>query len=155
MNRATLTAGLGGGLLAALLLAPATGTALGELARARTARAEAAGLAARPQGALPPLLPSNLRISGGDAGQGAQAAVTRIRTLAAASGVLVEQADPLPAEGGIIRLRLRLSGSGKAVVALIDRIEREAPLIRLRSWQVRALGEGGLRLEGEAVAAWR
>ncbi|ODP39420.1 hypothetical protein [Sphingomonas turrisvirgatae] len=148
MNRATTLTGLAGGLVALLSLAPATGTALEDLARARAARAEAAALAARPSTPAPPLLAARLRLPGG-----AKAAIARIRSLAAAGGVLVEQTDILSSQGGVIRLRVKLSGADKAVIALIDRIERDAPLIRFDSWQLQALGEAEVRLTGEAVAA--
>lgn len=154
MSRATLFAGFGGGLAAVVLLAPATATALGDLARARAAQAKAAVAAARPS-AVTPLLASGMRTSGGSEVQAARTIIHRIRTLGAAGGVLVEQAEPLPAGGGLVRVRLKLSGADKAVVALADRLEREAPLVRLDSWQVRALADGGVRLDGVAVAAWR
>jgi len=48
MNRATLIAGVAGGLAAVALLAPATGTALGKLERARTAAAGARPVQVRP-----------------------------------------------------------------------------------------------------------
>jgi len=85
----------------------------------------------------------------------AAALAQRVKRLAADGGVLVEQAARVPGGEGLVRLRLRLSGPDKAVVALTDRIEREAPLLRFASWQVSALAGGGLRVEGEAVAAWR
>lgn len=155
MNRATLIAGLGGGLIALVLLAPTTGTALGELARARAA-VDAARVAANAPAARPvPLTAARLRAPGGNEGAAAAALTGRVRRLAAEGGVLVEQAAPVPGGEGLVRLRLRLSGPDKAVIALADRIEREAPLTRFAAWRVAALPGGGVRLEGEAVAAWR
>lgn len=155
MNRATLIAGIGGGVAAVALLAPATGTALGKLARAREAVAAARATVAAPRPAPVPLLAAGLRAPGGNEAAAARALAERIRRLAAEAGVLAEQVAPAPADAGLVRLRLRLSGPDKAVVALADRIEREAPLLRFSSWQAAALTGGGLRLEGEAVAAWR
>jgi hypothetical protein len=154
MTRATLIAGAAGGLLAVLLLAPATGTALGELSRARAARAEAAAFDTRSPTSLPLVAPA-LRIVAPNEAEAARALASRVRTLAAQGGVLVEQAQGVRGSAGLARLRLRLSGPDKAVIALADRLERDAPLLRLRSWQITALGDGGLRLDGEAVAAWR
>lgn len=151
MSRATFVAGIGGGLIAAFLLAPATGTALGNLARVRGARAEAAAVVAAPVSTLPLVAPG-LRTGGGDP---ARALAGRVRSLAAQGGVLVEQADAVAAQGGLVRLRVRLSGPDKAVVSLIDRIERGTPLMRMRSWTAAALRDGGLRIEGEVVGAWR
>ena len=39
--------------------------------------------------------------------------------------------------------------------ALADRLEREAPLIRLETWQIGALDDGSVRLTGTMVATWR
>lgn len=155
MTRASIMAGACGGLAAALLLAPATGTALGKLARAREARAEAAALASPALGKPLPLIPSALQIPATNERNAARALADRVRTLAARGGVLVEQAEPVATRGGLVRLRLRLSGPDKAVVELADRLEREGPLVRLRDWRVVALGDGGVRLDGEAVSAWR
>lgn len=151
MSRRALAAGSGGGLLAALLLAPATGTALGELARARAARAAAAA----PMSAPPALVAPGLRVAAASEAEARRVLANRIRTLSASSGVLTEQVAPLRGGAGLVRLRVRLSGPQKAVVALIERLEREAPLMRLRGWEVRALADGGLRVDGEAVGAWR
>lgn len=155
MNRATLAAGIGGGLAALALLAPATGTALGKLAQARDAAAEARALMAAPRARPVPLTPAGLRTPGGNEVAAARGLAERVRRLAADGGVLVEQAGRTPGDAGLVRLRLRLSGPDKAVAALAARIEREAPLMRFASWRVTALTGGGLRLEGEAVAAWR
>lgn len=154
MNRPTLIAGVGGGLLAVLLLAPAVGEALGALTRARADRA-AVDMSGRTAPGVPPMVRSALRVPATSEAEAARAMAARIRSLAAAGGVLVEQADAAGGGAGVARLRLRLSGPDKAVVALADRLDREAPLLRLRQWQVSALAGGGLRLEGEAVAAWR
>lgn len=154
MNRATLIAGIGGGLLTALLLAPATGTALGELARARSERADAAAVAATPT-RLPPLVDAGARVRAVSEAEAGRAAAERLRRLAAGNGVLVEQVETVRGGGGLVRLRVRLSGSDRAVIALIDRIERDRPLLRFRSWRVTALSDSGLRLDGEAVGAWR
>jgi hypothetical protein len=155
MNRATLIAGIGGGLAALALLAPATGTALGELARAREAVGAARAAANAPMTRPVPLTAAGLRAPGGNETTAAAALAGRVRRLAAEGGVLVEQAGRVPGGEGLVRLRLRLSGPDKAVIALADRIEREAPLMRFAAWRVTALPGGGVRLEGEAVAAWR
>lgn len=155
MNRATLIAGIAGGLVAVALLAPATGTALGKLERARAAVAQAQAVARAPTRAAVPLTAAGLRAPGGNEAAAARAQANRVRRLAAEGGVLVEQAEQAPGGEGLVKLQLRLSGPDKAVVALTDRIEREAPLLRFASWRASALAGGGLRVEGEAVAAWR
>ncbi|WP_447724133.1 GspMb/PilO family protein [Sphingomonas koreensis] len=155
MNRATLIAGIGGGLVAVALLAPATGTALGKLARARGAVAEARTAVRAPARAPVPLTAAGLRAPGGNEAAAAGALAARVRKLAAEGGVLVEQAARVPAGEGVAKLQLRLSGPDKAVVALVDRIEREAPLLRFAAWRATALPGGSVRIEGEAVAAWR
>jgi hypothetical protein len=155
VNRATLIAGVGGGLAAVALLAPATGTALGKLARARGAVVEARTAARPPVAAPVPLTAPEMRAPGGNEVAAAGVLVARVRKLAAEGGVLVEQAARVPGSAGLTKLKLRLSGPDKAVVALTDRIEREAPLLRFAAWRASALPGGGLRIEGEAVAAWR
>lgn len=155
MNRASLLAGIAGGLLILLLLAPATGSAVGQLQAARHARATAAIAATAPVRPAAPLVRADLRLPGDNAARAGRALATRIRSLAAAGGVLVEQMQMRPSGDGLVRLQVRVSGPDKAVIALADRIEREAPLVRLRDWQVVALAGGALRIEGEAVAAWR
>lgn len=137
-----------------LMLVPSTGTALGKLARARQAEREAAGVvSARP---LAPVALTLRRVPGGTEAEAARLLVARVREMAAQGGVLVEEANPVPSGGsGLVRVGLRLSGPANAAIALVDQIEREAPLVRLRAWRVTALSDGGARLEGEAVAAWR
>lgn len=155
MNRATLMAGVGSGLAVVALLAPATGTALGKLSRARTGLIEARAAVSAPVRAPVPLTAAGLRAPGGNEAAAAGAIAARVRKLAAEGGVLVEQAGHVPAGEGLVKLHLRLSGPDKAVVALTNRIEHEAPLLRFAAWRVSALAGGGLRVEGEAVAAWR
>jgi len=155
MNRATLIAGIAGGLGALALLAPATGTALGKLARARGAAVQAQMAVSAPKAALVPMTAAGLRAPGRTEAAAANGLVARVRKLAADGGVLVEQAAHTPAGEGLVRLQLRLSGPDKAVVALVDRIEREAPLLRFATWRATALPGGSVRIEGEAVAAWR
>ena len=117
MNRVTLIAGIGGGLVALALLAPATGTALGKLERARGAVAAARAAANAPARAPVPLTAVGLRAPGGNEAAAARALAERLRKLAA--------------EGG------------------------EAQQRRLAAWRASALPGGSLRIEGEAVAAWR
>ena len=80
--------------------------------------------------------------------------MARIQRLAKAGGLLVEETAAAAAPAGVIALRLRVSGAEKAVVAFTDAFERDTPLVRLRSWRVEPVA-GGVRLTGEAVAAWQ
>lgn len=143
------------GLAAALLLAPTTGTALGSLAAARAEHARLAALAARPA-SPPPLLAPGLGLHLADPAAGRAAIQQRVRGLAQAGGVLVEEMSVAQAPAGVAALRIRLSGAEKAVVALTDALERGKPLMRLRTWRVEPITEGdGVRLTGEVVAAWQ
>jgi len=143
------------GLAVALLLAPATGTALGDLAATRAERAKLAVLAASPA-APPPLLAPGLGLHVADAAAGRAAIMQRVHGLAQRGGVLVEEIATAPAPGGVVALRIRISGAEKAVVALTDALERGKPLMRLRSWRIEPIPEGGgVRLIGEVVAAWQ
>ena len=146
MKLPPLAIGLGAGLLAAALLAPATGTALGNLAAARAERAVLAAQLAGPQGPPPPLLVSGLAL-GGDAA----ALAANIRERARSGGVLVEALANVSGPGRLVVLQLRLSGPEKAVLALADSLERDTPLVRLRGWRLAGI-EGGVRLTAEAVA---
>ncbi|WP_137863412.1 MULTISPECIES: hypothetical protein [unclassified Sphingomonas] len=142
------------GLVAALLLAPAAGTALGDLAKARAERARIAALAARPA-APPPLLAPGLGLNVADAAAGRAAILARVHALARSGGVLVEEASVAPVPAGVAALRIRVSGAEKAVVVLADALERGRPLMRMRSWRIEPIPEGGVRLIGEVVAAWQ
>lgn len=141
-----LWAGAGAGLALMLVLAPATGNALGELSRARAERTGLARAAAAPP-ADAALVAPDLVTSGG-----ADALIARIRDRARAGGVLVEEIAALPGDGKLVAVRLRLSGAESAVLALADTLERGTPLVRLRAWRLTPIPEGGIRLLGEAVA---
>jgi hypothetical protein len=146
MKMPPLALGAGAGLLLALLLAPATGTALGKLAAVRDERAALASKVAGPLLPPPPLVVSGLPLAGD-----AALLAANIRERGRSGGVLVEEIANLPRPGRLVVLRLRLSGPEKAVLALADSLERDAPLVRLRTWQLTGI-EGGVRLTGEAVA---
>lgn len=117
------------GLVVAIALLPAS---LDAVARWRTAQAAEARLGATL--ARVPAAPPAL-----------DATVARVRAAAARGGVLVEQAD-----AGSGRLRLRLSGAQRAVIALADGLERDG--LQFVRWSL-AIDGGALRLDGEAVAA--
>lgn len=142
------------GLAVALLLAPFTGSALGELAAARAEHARLSALAARPA-APPPLLARGLELGVADAAAGRAAIMARVRQLSQAGGVLVEEMQAAQAPEGVAALRIRISGAEKAVLALADALERGKPLMRMRTWRIEPIAEGGgVRLIGEVVAAW-
>lgn len=155
MRMGPIATGLGAGLVALALLAWPLASSLGRLGEARTARAEAGAHAALPDRAPSSLVSAGLALSGGDPGPATTALATRIRTLAANGGVLVEEMAPVAAPPGLVALRLRLSGGEKAVVALADTLEREAPLVRLSNWRMEALAGSGVRLQAQAIGAWR
>ncbi len=146
--------GIAGGLLLALVLAPATGTALGQLAEARRDHARLAALAAAPAAPLP-VTAAGLAIEAPDPRAARAAMEVRLQTLAKAGGVLVEETRPVAVPAGLVGLRLRVSGAEKAVIALGDAFERARPAMRLRNWRVEPMPGGGVRLTGEAVAAWQ
>ncbi|WP_431469912.1 hypothetical protein [Sphingosinithalassobacter sp. LHW66-3] len=143
------------GLVLALLLAPATGAALGRLAEARAERARLALLADAPAAVAPPLVVPASAIEAPDAMAARRQLARRIRAAAGQGGLLVEELSLARAPVGLVAVKLRLSGPEKSVLALADALERGSPLVRLRGWALAPLPEGGIRLEGEAVAAWR
>jgi len=142
------------GLVLAALLAPATGTALGDLAAARAEHARLVAEAARPA-APPPLLAPGLAMGVADPAAGRAKIMLRTRALAQSGGVLVEEMSAAPAPAGVVALRIRLSGAEKAVLSLTDTLERGKPLMRMRSWRLEPIPGGGVRLIGEVVAAWQ
>lgn len=154
MKLPPLVLGTGAGLIGALLLAPATGTALGRLASARAERDSLRAEAAAPA-ALPPLLGPGLALRAKDAAAARAMAAARVQALAKAGGLLVEDSAALAAPAGVAALRLRVSGAEKAVLAFTDALERERPMLRLRGWQLEALPGGSVRLSGELVAGWQ
>lgn len=146
MRPPPLAAGIAAGLAVALLLAPFTSAALERLAAARLAHARAVQARAAPAIRMPPLVAAGL------ATRDPAALTARIRERAKEGGVLVEEAAALPGAGTLFTVRVRLSGPEKAVVALADSLERDSPMVRLRSWRLAALPDGGVRLTGDAVA---
>lgn len=154
MKLSPITIGAGAGLLVALLLAPATGTALGKLAAARAEHARLAALAAAPA-ANPALVAPGLSLGTADVAAGRAAIMARVQGLAKAGGVLVEETSAAQAPDALAALRIRVSGAEKAVVAFADAFERARPPMRLRSWRLEPIPGGGVRLIGEAVAAWQ
>jgi hypothetical protein len=148
-----LAYGIALGLMLALLTAPFAGTALGELSVARAERDALAADAKAPPETIAVVVPG-LAIPARDAAAARAAILNRVQALAKAGGVLVEETNAVAVPPGLAALRIRLSGPEKAVVALADALERGRPLIRLRSWQLVPI-PGGVRLTGEAVAAWQ
>lgn len=154
MRLPPIAVGAGAGLLAALLLAPATGDAMGILATLRAEHARLSALAASPA-ADQPLLAPGLEVRAADIAAARAAIMQRVQALAKAGGVLVEETSATPAADGLAALRIRVSGAEKAVVALADAVERAKPLMRLRRWRLDPVSGGGVRLTGDVVVAWR
>jgi hypothetical protein len=150
MKVPSLALGVGAGLLVAALLTPLTGKALGELTAARAARSQLASAAAMPDRA-PALAVRGLALAAPDAAAGRAIMMARLQRLAKAGGVLVEETNAIETPEGLVALRVRVSGAEKAVLALADAFEREAPLMRFRYWSIVPVA-GGVRLSGEAVA---
>jgi len=143
-----LAAGAGLGLVvAALLLVPAF-TSLDRRAAARAHRAAAAAMLAAPE-------VNDRLVTSGLATASADALTTRIRTQAGQGGVLIEQAVPAAAPTGLVAVRLRASGSEKALLAFADGLERDPPLVRFDRWRLVPVSGGGLRLEGQLLGAAR
>ncbi|WP_213981723.1 hypothetical protein [Sphingomonas sp. dw_22] len=137
----------------ALIAVPFTDTALGVLSKARAEREVLAAAARAPVGDVAVMAPG-LAIGASDTAAGRAAIMARVQALAKSGGVLVEETSAVEVAPGLAALRIRVSGAEKAVVALADGLERGRPLVRLRSWQLVPI-PGGVRLSGEAVAAWR
>lgn len=150
MRLPPLALGAGAGLVMLALLAPVTGKALGELAAARSARAQLVQAAAFPERRAP-IVANGLALAAPDSAAARAAMMARLQRLAKAGGVLVEETNGIEAPDGLAALRIRVSGAEKAVLALADAFEREQPLMRFRGWSIEPVA-GGVRLAGEAVA---
>lgn len=149
-----MLSGLAGGVaLAVALLGPAV-EAVRALNAARQQRADLVARLAVPPVPAGPLVASDLAVPGGSAAA-ARDLSSRLRRAAGSAGVLVEALAPGRAAPGLVTVRVRLSGPEKAVLALVDATERGTPLTRFRDWRIDALSDGGVRVEGEMVAAWR
>lgn len=155
MSRARVATAAGLGLLAVTLLALPMAQSLSELWSARQHRANLEASLAAPVPTAGPLTTPDAAIAAGDAGRAMRGVAQQLRARAASAGVLIEALAPAASQPGLVMLRVRFSGPEKAVVALVDEIERGTPLIRFRSWKAEALDGGGVRVEGEVVAAWR
>ncbi len=152
MRMPPIAVGAVAGLALIALLIPATGEALGELSVARTRAAEVARDAARP--ATFALVAPSLAITAPSQPQASAALAARVRVLAGRGGVLVEGLDTGSGDVALAMVRVRLSGSEGAVIALADALERGTPLARFTAWRVEPTGDG-VRLTGELVAPWR
>lgn len=146
-----LALGTGAGLIMAALLTPLAGKALDELAVTRAARWKLAQVVALPE-RVAPLAAPGVALATPDEAAARAAMMARLQRLAKAGGVLVEETAAIDAPKGLVALRIRVSGAEKAVIALADGFEREAPLMRFRRWSLEPVA-GGVRLSAEAVAA--
>lgn len=155
MMRASVAAGLIGGALCWLALALPTAESVAGLVAARQIRTNLAARLVTPPERPPQLLAPGLAITATTPAEAARGIAGRVRSRSAQAGVLVEGMRPIEAGPGLAGVAVRISGPEKAVIALIDGIERDRPLIRLRDWRATAIADGGLRVEGEMVAAWR
>lgn len=154
MRRMGVALGLGGGALAAALLTPPAIESVRALWLVRDARATLAAQAAAPVKISKLVVAPGLAIRARDGDSAARLLAADVRAGAARAGVLVEALVPAAPRPGIVTLKMRLSGSEKAVIAMIDAVERGTPLARFRDWRMSALAGGGVRVEGELVAAW-
>lgn len=153
MTLPPLLAGSAGGLIAILLLAAPTSAAIDDLQAAHAERASAIAAAKIPP-ARTSLVAEAQVIAAANREAANAALIARIRQRAGRGAVLVEDAAPLTDAGGLARVRVRLSGSEDAVIALADGLERDAPLARFARWRIEADG-AAVRLQGEVIAPWR
>lgn len=154
--RGLLALGLAAGSVAAAVLTPQAERALDRLAAARTARAIAESQAARPAetGEIP-LAADVGTLKAGSRDQADALLGRRIRDLARRQGVLVETLAIDADMPHLARIRFSASGNEKAVLALVDALERERPMVVLTRWAFRGLDGGSVRIEASAAAPWK
>ncbi|MFL9842647.1 hypothetical protein ABS767_16875 [Sphingomonas sp. ST-64] len=155
MRIGTIAAGLAGGALCWLLLVQPMVAAVGDLSVARQARTDLTARLAAPVDAPPPIAAPGAALQAGTRIAATRAMADQVRRAAAGAGVLVEALGATQTGPGLAGVRARLSGPDKAVIALVDQIERDTPLMRFRDWRATAIADGGVRIEGEMVAAWQ
>ncbi|QDX25596.1 hypothetical protein FPZ54_05910 [Sphingomonas suaedae] len=155
MRIGSIAVGLVGGALCWLLLAQPMAESVTRLVSARQTRANLAARLEAPPAPQSPIAAAGAALRADTRMAATRAMAARIRTAAAGAGVLVEALSATDPGPGLAGVRVRLSGPDKAVIALVDGIERDAPLIRFREWRATPIADGGVRIEGEMVAAWR
>lgn len=144
---------IGGLVLTAMLAVPAV-DALSRLDRARAERARLAAEVAAPAPRAGLVAPG-LAMRAEHSAAARAGLLQRVRALAKESGLLVEEASDVAAPPPLAAIGFRVSGAEKAVIAFADTLERDTPLTRLSAWRLTPAAGGGLRLEAQAVAAWR
>lgn len=156
MMRSAVPVGLAvGGALAVLLAWPAA-DAWFDLADARGEAAVLARATAAPAPAPAPLIERDRALRAADAAAARGALAGAIRALAQRQSLLVEEVAPAAAPGDrLAAVRFSLSGSEKAVLAMVEALEGDRPLARLRDMDLESLPDGSLRLSGTLVAPWR
>ncbi|WP_109806427.1 hypothetical protein [Sphingosinithalassobacter portus] len=155
MKPSPLLFGVAGGLIVAALAVPQALHALDRLSRARTEHARLTAQLAEPEVRPLSLVAPPWRAPQNDAGAAARAIAKRLRSAAMANGLLVEQIALRRAPQGLAAVAVQLSGSEKSIIAFVDGISREPPMIRFRSWEIAPGEGGGLRFSGIAVTAWQ
>lgn len=146
-----LATGAAGGLLGMALLTPWTVGTLATLANARQDQATLVAAATAP--VAPAIVIPGLAVPAPSRAAATAALVTQIRHAAGRGGVLVEGFETIAGPDPLVRVRVRLSGSEGAVLALIDAIESGTPLVRLARWRIDARA-GAVQLTAEVVAPW-
>ena len=146
---------IGGGVLAALVAWPAL-TASSEL---QQRRAEAGRLAAQSKSMATPsaMLVGETRALMASNRAAAERQIARsLMAQAKAGGLLIEAVSRGKAPGEhLIAVRFRLSGAEKGVLAIVDAVESDRPVMRLSEWRIEALADGDVRLTATVVAPWR
>lgn len=151
-----IAAGAGAGALIALLLALLAWPLVDRLADARRTSSAAQAILDRPATPPAPLVAAGQAVAARDAAEAARQLDSRIVTLARGNGLLPESVAPHAAPGpGLLAVQIRVSGGEKAVLALIDTLEREPPLARFGEARIEAISGDAVRLEAVLVAAWQ
>ena len=146
--------GAAAGAVVLLVLSPVVADALAALDAARTVHARLGEAAKRPDTAAP-LVRSGMAMAAPDETAARALILARVNGLSKAGGVLVETVGAAPMPHGLAGLRLRVSGAEKAVLAFAEALERQRPVMRLRSWKVEPIAGGSIRLSGEVLAPWQ
>lgn len=126
-----------------------------DLADARAALGEVRADQAAARQPLPPLAEPRSELRAIDAMAARRAIASAAMGRARAGGLLVERIAPARGTPRLAAVTLRLSGSAAAVIALVDHLERQRPMVRLARWQLTAAGEGTVRLDAVLVSPWR
>jgi hypothetical protein len=125
-----------------------------DLSDARAARA-AATMSVRESRSAVPLLRDDATMRASDAMAARRAMAGTVIGRGRAGGLLIERVAPARGTPRLAAIVVQLSGPEAGVIALIDHVERQRPVMRFSQWRMEAADNGAVRFSGVLIAPWR